>query len=107
MSVETTTIAKPAPRWIKRWGADKVYNNLSYLTMVLPGAIWLFLFAYLPMPGIIMAFKTYRFSRPPADFWIQNKFIYSLLTSPWVGLKNFEYLTLPSNINSTLTYIRN
>ena len=75
--------------------------------MVLPGAIWLFLFAYLPMPGIIMAFKTYRLARPPADFWIQNKFIYSLIKSPWVGLKNFEYLTLPTNIDNTLTYIRN
>jgi len=75
--------------------------------MALPGAIWLFLFAYLPMPGIIMAFKTYRFTKPPADSLIQNKFIYSLITSPWVGLKNFEYLTLQSNINNTLTYIRN
>jgi putative aldouronate transport system permease protein len=107
MSVEMTPSVKPAPRWLKRWGADKVYNNVSYLTMILPGAVWLFLFAYLPMPGIIMAFKTYTFSKPPADFWIQNKFIYSLLSSPWVGLKNFEYLTLPSNVNSTLTYIRN
>ena len=91
----------------KRWMTDKIYTNLSYLTMVLPGAIWLFLFAYLPMPGIIMAFKTYRLTRPPVDFWIQNKFIYSLITSPWVGLKNFEYLTLPSNIGNTLTYLRN
>lgn len=75
--------------------------------MVLPGAIWLFLFAYLPMPGIIMAFKTYRLSKPPADFLIQNRFVYSLIKSPWVGLKNFEYLTLPTNIDNTITYIRN
>jgi putative aldouronate transport system permease protein len=107
MPLESTLSAKPAPTKKKRWGSDKVYNNLSYLSMAIPGAIWLFLFAYLPMPGIIMAFKTYKFTRPPADFWMQNKFIYSLFTSPWVGLKNFEYLTLPSNINNTLTYIRN
>jgi putative aldouronate transport system permease protein len=75
--------------------------------MVIPGAVWLFLFAYLPMPGIIMAFKKYRLQRPPDEFWIQNKFIYSLIKSPWVGLDNFEYLTLPSNINNTLTYLRN
>jgi len=80
---------------------------MSYLLMVLPGAIWLLLFSYLPMPGIIMAFKTYKLMRPPADFWIQNKFIYSLINSPWVGLKNFEFLTLPSNIETTLMYIRN
>lgn len=75
--------------------------------MVLPGAIWLLLFSYLPMPGIIMAFKTYRLSKPPADFWIQNRFVYSLFKSPWVGLKNFEYLTLPTNVENTMTYLRN
>jgi putative aldouronate transport system permease protein len=84
-----------------------VYSNLSYLAMVLPGAIWLFLFSYLPMPGIVMAFKTYRLQRPPADHWIQNRFIYSLIQSPWVGLNNFRYLVLPTNMNATLTYIRN
>ena len=84
-----------------------VYTNLSYLVMVLPGAVWLLLFSYLPMPGIIMAFKTYRLVRPPEDAFIQNRFIYSLFQSPWVGLDNFRYLTLPTNINATLTYIRN
>jgi putative aldouronate transport system permease protein len=107
MSVESLPSVQPAPMKKKRWGADKIYSNLSYLTMVLPGAIWLFLFAYLPMPGIIMAFKTYRLTRPPADSWIQNRFIYSLINSPWVGLDNFNYLTLPTNVGNTLTYIRN
>lgn len=59
------------------------------------------------MPGIIMAFKEYRLARPPADFWIQNKFIYSLITSPWVGLDNFRYLMLPTNIENTMMYVRN
>jgi putative aldouronate transport system permease protein len=107
MQVETTSSNDPRSTQKKTWFTDKVISNLSYLSMILPGAIWLFLFSYLPMPGIIMAFKTYRLQKPPADFWIQNKFIYSLMTSPWVGLKNFEYLTLPTNINNTLTYIRN
>lgn len=75
--------------------------------MVLPGAVWLLLFSYLPMPGIVMAFKTYRLARPPADYWTQNKFIYSLIQSEWVGLKNFSYLTLPTNMKATLLYIRN
>jgi putative aldouronate transport system permease protein len=107
MSIEASPSGKPVPRKKQRWGADKIYNNISYLVMILPGAIWLFLFSYLPMPGILLAFKTYRFSNPPADAWIQNKFIYSLIKSPWVGLKNFQYLTISSNINSTLTYFRN
>ncbi len=107
MPAESAAVPQPTPGKKKRWGRDKIYTNLSYLTMVLPGTIWLLLFAYLPMPGIILAFKTYRLQRPPADFIIQNKFVYSLITSPWVGLKNFEYLTLPTNVTSTLIYIRN
>jgi len=107
MSLEVTSSAKSLPKKRKRWGADKIYSNLSYVLMVLPGAIWLFLFAYLPMPGIIMAFKTYRLTRPPEDFWIQNRFVYSLISSPWVGLENFRYLTLPTNIENTLMYVRN
>lgn len=89
------------------WNGDAFYTNLSYLLMVLPGVVWLFLFAYLPMPGIIMAFKDYRLARPPADSLIQNRFIYSLIQSPWVGLENFRYLTLPSNIENTIAYVRN
>jgi len=107
MAVETTTSLEVPLRKKNRLSTVKLYINLSYLTMVLPGAIWLFLFSYLPMPGIIMAFKTYRLQRPPADSFIQNRFIYSLIESPWVGLDNFRYLTLPTNIDATLTYIRN
>jgi putative aldouronate transport system permease protein len=103
----TISSAKSVPQKKSRWNRDKVYTNLSYLVMVLPGAIWLLLFSYLPMPGVIMAFKNYKLVRPPADAFIQNKFIYSLINSDWVGLDNFRYLTLPTNIDATLTYIRN
>ncbi|PWH17699.1 MAG: sugar ABC transporter permease [Anaerolineae bacterium] len=75
--------------------------------MVLPGTIWLILFAYLPMPGIIMAFKNYRLQKPPADHWIQNRFIYSLIESPWVGLDNFRYLVNPVNLDNTIMFVRN
>ncbi len=107
MTVEAPPIESPVPIKRRRWQTNQVYKTVSYVLMVLPGAIWLILFAYLPMPGIIMAFKTYRLQRPPADYLIQNKFIYSLIKSPWVGLKNFEFLALPTNIDNTLTYIRN
>ncbi len=106
MTLEVAAAEKPLPGK-KRWSRDKVTTNLSYLVMILPGAIWLLLFAYLPMPGIVMAFKEYKLSRPPQDSWIQNKFIHSLIESPWVGLDNFRYLILPTNIESTIMYVRN
>ncbi|MCB0189304.1 MAG: sugar ABC transporter permease, partial [Caldilineaceae bacterium] len=107
MTLEVASSGKSLPNKKRRWGRDSIYTNLSYLFMVLPGAIWLLLFAYLPMPGVIMAFKDYKLARPPQDYWIQNKFIYSLIQSPWVGLENFRYLTLPTNIENTITYLRN
>jgi putative aldouronate transport system permease protein len=107
MAVEPTSSEMQIPITKKRMLSDKIYSNLSYLTMVLPGTIFLLLFAYLPMPGIILAFKKYTLKRPPEDFWLQNKFFYSLIQSDWVGLDNFRYLTLPTNIENTLTYIRN
>lgn len=103
----TTSSVVSVPGKKPRWNRDKLYTNLSYLAMILPGAIWLLLFSYLPMPGVIMAFKRYRLTKPPADAFIQNRFIYSLIQSDWVGLDNFRYLTLPTNIDSTIIYIRN
>lgn len=47
--------------------------------MALPGIILLFIFAYLPMVGIIIAFKDYRFNL-------------GLFGSQWVGLQNFRFL---------------
>ena len=51
-------------------------NKIKYL-MVLPVIIYLILFSYKPMYGIIIAFKRYRVTVGFAD-------------SPWVGLKYFE-----------------
>jgi putative aldouronate transport system permease protein len=54
-------------------------TNLNLLLMALPGVILLFIFAYLPMFGIIIAFKNYRF----AD---------GIFGSAWVGFDNFRFL---------------
>ncbi len=67
-------------------------RQAAYLTMVLPGVVLLLMFAYLPMPGIILAFKKYRLNMPTADSFFQNSFLNSLFTSEWNGLKNFEFL---------------
>ncbi|MGG4036479.1 ABC transporter permease subunit [Paenibacillus cisolokensis] len=66
-------------RWLRT-----VNRNMALLIMVLPGAVWFLLFCYLPMPGVILAFKNYRFSR--------DGFLASIIQSEWVGFKNFEYL---------------
>jgi len=45
--------------------------------LVIPGIIHNFIFRYVPIYGILIAFKEYKISK-------------GILGSPWVGLKNFE-----------------
>jgi putative aldouronate transport system permease protein len=47
--------------------------------MLLPGFVWYLVYKYLPMYGLIIAFKNYNFAK---GIW----------GSPWVGLKHFEFL---------------
>lgn len=53
--------------------------NLPLFLMGLPGIVLLFVFAYLPMIGIIIAFKNYKDAL-------------GLFDSPWAGLSNFQFL---------------
>lgn len=80
-----------------RWSRDD--TELSVLAA--PSFIWYLLFAYLPMFGIIIAFKDYKLSAG-------HGFLYSLLHSDWVGFKNFKYF-LTSNaftmlLRNTIVY---
>ena len=63
----------------KRWTRDDTELTL----LALPTTIWYFLFAFLPMFGIIIAFKKYQ---------ISGGFLNSIITSDWIGLDNFKFL---------------
>jgi putative aldouronate transport system permease protein len=66
-------------RWQRMFNARDLNTNLNLLLMALPGVILLFVFAYLPMFGIIIAFKDYRFNL-------------GIFGSEWVGFENFRFL---------------
>ena len=59
-------------------------SNLPFFILLLPGTVWLLVMKYLPMLGVVIAFKDFRYSR--------HGFLDSLNISPWVGWKNFEFL---------------
>lgn len=61
----------------------KVKRNRQLLFLSTPGAVWFFLFAYLPLFGVLVAFKQYRLS---------GNFFESLFTSKFVGFDNFKFL---------------
>lgn len=64
-----------------RWTRDD--TELTFLA--LPAIIWFLIFSYLPMPGIILAFKNYK----PIP---GKNFFQALFQAPWAGLDNFEFL---------------
>lgn len=62
----------------------RIFVNWRLYVMILPAFIWLIVFCYVPMYGILMAFKNYR----------TNMGIWG---SEWVGLKYFQ-MFFESNI---------
>ena len=71
---------------LRRLKLDLQRNYQAYL-MVLPSIVLIFIFAYIPMYGILMAFENYR---PQLG----------VLGSKWVGLYHFkDCLTSPHSLN--------
>ncbi|MBP3966650.1 ABC transporter permease [Paenibacillus lignilyticus] len=62
-----------------RWRTQD--TELTFLA--LPTTIWYILFCFLPMFGLIIAFK---------DFKIHGGFLSNVINSEWSGFKNFEFL---------------
>jgi putative aldouronate transport system permease protein len=57
----------------------KKRGNFQLFSLALPGMLVVFVFCYLPMAGLLLAFK---------DFNIRDGFF----KSPWVGFRNFAFL---------------
>jgi len=55
----------------------ELIRNWKYYAMVMPVIVLFFMFAYMPLPGIILAFKNYTITG-------------GIFKSPWVGLENFR-----------------
>lgn len=78
---QETKLRSGKKRKKKRWTKDD--TELTLLSM--PTVIWYALFSYLPMFGIIIAFKVYKLQ--PGG----HSFLYNLLHSEWAGFSNFTY----------------
>jgi len=74
---------------------ERIKNDLPLYLMMLPGLIYLVCNNYLPMFGILLAFKRINYS-------------VGIFKSPWVGFSNFEYLFKTKDafimIRNTLAY---
>lgn len=70
-------------------------TNVPLFIMALPAIVFFICFKYLPMGGLVLAFKNFMPKR-------------GILGSPWVGLKNFEFMfrnqTFWLTLRNTLLY---
>ena len=92
---ETMTIQQKK----KKRGKIRV-DDLQLFALSLPTTIWYLLFCYIPMFGILIAFKKYKVAPGKGFLW-------SLIhNSPWCGLDNFKFL-FSSNMKTTVAMFRN
>ena len=79
----------------KRISANLLRQNVSFYLMMLPGFVATLVFSYLPIFGIIIAFKKFE---PMQGIW----------GSPWAGLSNFAFLFRSSDsiiiLRNTICY---
>lgn len=78
MDAHLRTTRKPRPSARAGW-FKTLRKNFPLVTMTLPALVVVLAVYYLPMGGIIIAFKDYRFDE-------------GILGSDWSGFKNFYYL---------------
>jgi len=63
-------------------GSIRMRRDLVLYVFLIPGLLYLLIFKYVPMLGIMIAFKDY-------SLFAGNGVFDSFLNSPWVGLENF------------------
>lgn len=74
-----------APSAARKRGHSKWTRDDFELSLLgLPAFIWFVLFSYLPMFGLVIAFKKYR-------IFPQQSFLGNLFMSDWVGFDNFKF----------------
>lgn len=67
---------------------NKIKKQWQYHAMLLPGVILIFIFSYIPLYGLVIAFEKYN---PGLGF-----------SSPWVGWENFRYVFSQPNFVRTI-----
>ena len=76
--MELPKMSTTEPQAIRKKNRLMANKNFELFLLSLPVVIYLFIFKYLPMGGVILAFKNYNY----AD---------GILGSAWIGFKNFEF----------------
>lgn len=85
-----TAVSSKRKKKKSKWTMDD--SELTLLSF--PSMVWYAIFSYLPMFGLVIAFKNFKIQAG-------HGFLYNLFTSEWCGLDNFKFF-LTSNAMSYL-----
>lgn len=77
LPVRNSHLKKNQDSWVSRF-IKEITSKRSLYIMMLPGILFLLLFNYTPMFGIIVAFKSFNSVK-------------GIFRSPWVGFNNFKF----------------
>lgn len=69
----------------------KVWHNKELLSMLIPSLLLVIVFSYIPMGGVVIAFKKYNYRL-------------GIFGSPWNGLKNFKFLFVSGKIGPLIKH---
>ncbi|WP_461880387.1 ABC transporter permease subunit [Fusicatenibacter sp.] len=69
---------------------QNTWKHRAHVVMALPAFLILLFFSYIPMAGLVMAFKSFDYSK---GIW----------TSPWNGIENFKFLLASKSTFITMT----
>lgn len=92
----TAVLTQPNGKRRKKFKELELIKNWGYYLMAFPAMALFFMFVYMSMPGVLLAFKRYTVS---GKIW----------GSPWCGLENFKaYFTGPDFVTTTVnTFVIN
>lgn len=68
----------------------KMWRQRALQLMVLPGLIWIFIFNYIPMGGLVIAFKRFKITKPIRE-------------AAWIGFDNFVEFFSDMNFANIMT----
>ncbi|WP_310602040.1 ABC transporter permease [Anaerosporobacter sp.] len=87
---DTTLATKKTKKYKNKQSFFKQLSNQKYLqVMALLGVIWMIVFNYIPMGGIVIAFKKFKITKTIAE-------------APWVGLTYFKEFFMDDNFASIM-----
>ena len=86
----------------KKRSGSSIRDDIELTLLAVPTTVWYLIFCYLPMFGLVLAFKDYRIVDATKGF------IYNLIQSDWTLTGNFEFFLKSSQfgivLRNTLLY---